>query len=114
MVGPMAWEHTLVNEDFPFEGGSFLVSDRPGLGYTLNHEAVRKYLVQERIFGVAATGHCPHTAEDGTRSRAAVAGRPRRDPAVGRGLRAVSVSAPAQGLLRAHIRKIEGSIHYIH
>ncbi len=50
MVGPMAWEHTLVNEDFPFEGGSFLVSDRPGLGYTLNHEAVRKYLVQERIF----------------------------------------------------------------
>jgi L-alanine-DL-glutamate epimerase-like enolase superfamily enzyme len=50
MVGPMAWEDTLVNEDFPFEDGSFLVPDRPGLGYTLNHEAVRKYLVEEKIF----------------------------------------------------------------
>jgi L-alanine-DL-glutamate epimerase-like enolase superfamily enzyme len=50
MVGPMAWEDTLVNEDFPFEDGSFLVPDRPGLGYTLNHKAVRKYLVEEKIF----------------------------------------------------------------
>ena len=50
MVGPLAWEDTLVNEDFPFVDGSFLVSDRPGLGYTLNHDAVRRYLVEERIF----------------------------------------------------------------
>lgn len=49
MVGPMAWEDMLVNEDFPFENGCFLVPDRPGLGYTLNHEATKKYLVQEHI-----------------------------------------------------------------
>ena len=50
MVGPMAWEDTLVNEDFPFEDGCFLVPDRPGLGYTLNHDAVKKYLVMEQNF----------------------------------------------------------------
>ena len=50
MVGPMAWEDTLVNEDFPFEDGAFLVSDRPGLGYTLNRSAVNKYLVEKRVF----------------------------------------------------------------
>ena len=50
MVGPMAWEHTLTNEDFPFEEGAFLVPDRPGLGYTLDHAAARKYLVEEREF----------------------------------------------------------------
>ncbi len=49
MVGPMAWENTLVNEDFPFEDGCFLVPDRPGLGYTLNHTAVKKYLVEKRV-----------------------------------------------------------------
>ena len=50
MVGPMAWENTLVNEDFPFENGSLLIPDRPGLGYTLNQEAVKKYLVSRQIF----------------------------------------------------------------
>ena len=50
MVGPMAWEDTLVNEDFPLEDGCFLVPDRPGLGYTLNHDAVKRYLVTERNF----------------------------------------------------------------
>ena len=50
MVGPMAWENTLVNEDFPFEDGGFLVPDRPGLGYTLNHDAIKKYLVTKRDF----------------------------------------------------------------
>ena len=49
MVGPMAWEDTLVNEDFPFEDGAFLTPDRPGLGYTLNHEAVGKYKVSEHV-----------------------------------------------------------------
>ena len=49
VVGPMAWENTLVNEDFPFENGCFLVPDRPGLGYTLNHEATKAYLIQEHI-----------------------------------------------------------------
>jgi galactonate dehydratase len=50
MVGPIAWEHELTNEDFPFVDGCFLVPDRPGLGYTLDHEAVKKYLVQEKVF----------------------------------------------------------------
>jgi L-alanine-DL-glutamate epimerase-like enolase superfamily enzyme len=50
MVGPMAWEDTLVNEDFPFEDGCFLVPDQPGLGYTLNHDAVKKYLVKTQVF----------------------------------------------------------------
>jgi L-alanine-DL-glutamate epimerase-like enolase superfamily enzyme len=50
MVGPMAWEHTLVNEDFPFEDGAFVVTDRPGLGYTLDHAAVNEYLVEKRVF----------------------------------------------------------------
>jgi len=50
MVGPMAWEHSLVNEDFPFEDGAFVVSDRPGLGYTLDHAAVAQYLVEKRVF----------------------------------------------------------------
>ena len=49
MVGPMAWEDTLVNEDFPFEDGCFLVPDRPGLGYTLNYDAVSRYLLKERV-----------------------------------------------------------------
>jgi len=49
MVGPMAWEDTLVNEDFPFEDGCFLVPDQPGLGYTLNHDAVKKYLVKAQV-----------------------------------------------------------------
>ena len=49
MVGPMAWEDTLVNEDFPFENGCFLVPDRPGLGYTLNHESTKQYLIQKYI-----------------------------------------------------------------
>jgi len=50
MVGPMAWEHTLVNEAFPFEEGAFLVPDRPGLGYTLDADAAARYRVEERIF----------------------------------------------------------------
>lgn len=50
MVGPMAWEHDLTNEEFPFEKGCFAVPDRPGLGYTLDHDAVAQYLVSERVF----------------------------------------------------------------
>jgi galactonate dehydratase len=50
MVGPMAWERTLVNEDFPFVDGCFLIPDRPGLGYTLDHEAVKHYLVKKQVF----------------------------------------------------------------
>ena len=40
MVGPIAWQHSLVNEEFVLEEGSFLVSDRPGLGYTLDRDGV--------------------------------------------------------------------------
>jgi L-alanine-DL-glutamate epimerase-like enolase superfamily enzyme len=45
MVGPMAWEHALVNEPFPFGDGGFEVPDRPGLGFTLDRAAVGRYLV---------------------------------------------------------------------
>lgn len=50
MVGPMAWQDTLVNEPFPFEDGCFRVPDRPGLGVTLNREAVERYLVRQQVF----------------------------------------------------------------
>ena len=50
MVGPMAWEHMLVREDFPFEEGAFLVPDRPGLGYTLDRDAAQQYLRHEQVF----------------------------------------------------------------
>ncbi|MSR83529.1 MAG: hypothetical protein EXS58_11510 [Candidatus Latescibacteria bacterium] len=50
MVGPIAWEHDLTNEEFPFVDGCFAVPERPGLGYTLDSEAVKKYLVQEKVF----------------------------------------------------------------
>jgi galactonate dehydratase len=49
MVGPMAWANTLVNEDFPLEEGSFLVPERPGLGYSLNREAAKEYLIREQV-----------------------------------------------------------------
>jgi len=50
MVGPMAWIDMLTNEGFPLADGSFPVPDRPGLGYTLNREAVQKYLVNQHVF----------------------------------------------------------------
>jgi galactonate dehydratase len=49
MVGPMAWENTLVNEEFPFEDGAFLTPGRPGLGFTLDHKAVANYEVSKHI-----------------------------------------------------------------
>ncbi len=50
IVGPLAWVDTVVNEPFVLEAGSYLVPDRPGLGYTLNRSAVAKYLVKEQTF----------------------------------------------------------------
>jgi galactonate dehydratase len=50
MVGPMAWEDELTNEEFEFAEGCFRVPDRPGLGFTLNRQAVKKYLVEEKVF----------------------------------------------------------------
>jgi galactonate dehydratase len=50
MVGPMAWEHDLTQEPFEFVDGSFVVPDRPGLGYTLDRQAARKYLAREQVF----------------------------------------------------------------
>lgn len=52
MVGPLAWENTLVNEEFSFEDGAFVVSDRPGLGYTLDYAAIDKYLVARHTFAI--------------------------------------------------------------
>ncbi|MFP6647420.1 MAG: enolase C-terminal domain-like protein [Candidatus Latescibacterota bacterium] len=49
MVGPMAWEHDLTNEPFELEGGALLVPDRPGLGFTLDHDAVNRYLINRHI-----------------------------------------------------------------
>ena len=34
---------------FPREG-SYAVPGRPGLGFTLNHDAVKRYLVREQSF----------------------------------------------------------------
>ena len=45
MVGPMAWEDDLTNEEFIFQDSCLEVPARPGLGFTLNHDAVEKYLV---------------------------------------------------------------------
>ena len=50
MVGPYSWINTLVNEPFTLKEGSYLVPDRPGLGYTLNRDLVKKYLVREQTF----------------------------------------------------------------
>ena len=50
LVGPYSWIDTLVNEPFRLEDGSYAVPDRPGLGYTLNHDAVKKYLVRKQVF----------------------------------------------------------------
>ncbi len=49
MVGPMAWEHDLTNEPFGFEDGALLVPDRPGLGFTLDLDAVNRYLVNRYV-----------------------------------------------------------------
>ncbi len=51
MVGPLAWQELLVNEPFPFENGAFLVPDRPGLGYTLDREQMKRRLVAREVFG---------------------------------------------------------------
>jgi L-alanine-DL-glutamate epimerase-like enolase superfamily enzyme len=51
MVGPYCWIDTLVHEPFALEDGSYVVPNRPGLGYTLDHDAVKKYLVREQVFG---------------------------------------------------------------
>ncbi len=50
MVGPFAWEQMLVNEPFPFQDGCFLVPDRPGLGYTLEREQMKRRLVTREVF----------------------------------------------------------------
>lgn len=50
MVGPMVWQHDLTNEHFEFERGAFKVPSRPGLGFTLNRDAAKKYLVREKVF----------------------------------------------------------------
>ncbi len=50
LSGPMVWEDTLVNEAFPFAEGYYEVPDRPGLGYTLNHDAAGRYLIEKRMY----------------------------------------------------------------
>lgn len=37
------WRHELTDEPLLVEGGGYAVPTRPGLGFRLNHEAVRKY-----------------------------------------------------------------------
>jgi galactonate dehydratase len=51
MVGPYAWIDTLVNEPLRIKDGAYPVPNRPGLGYSLNPDAVKKYLVREQVFG---------------------------------------------------------------
>jgi L-alanine-DL-glutamate epimerase-like enolase superfamily enzyme len=50
MVGPLAWEHDLTNEPFEFVDGALVVPDRPGLGFTLDPEAVARYLVNRYVY----------------------------------------------------------------
>lgn len=50
MVGPMAWEHDLTREPFEFVDGALVVPDRPGLGFTLDRDAVEGYLVNRFIY----------------------------------------------------------------
>ena len=50
MVGPMAWQNDLTVESFEFENGCFRVPDRPGLGFTLNHDAVSSYTIEKKVF----------------------------------------------------------------
>jgi L-alanine-DL-glutamate epimerase-like enolase superfamily enzyme len=49
MVGPIAWQNDLTVETFEFENGSFKVPDRPGLGFTLNQDAVSAYTIEEKV-----------------------------------------------------------------
>ena len=50
IIGALPWESALMHEDYPFVDGSYLVPDRPGLGYTLDLAAVEKYQQRKRIF----------------------------------------------------------------
>ena len=45
MVGPRVWEHDLTNEPFELVDGGLVVPSRPGLGFTLDLDAVGRYLV---------------------------------------------------------------------
>jgi len=50
MVGPMAWESDLTVEGFEFVGGALKVPEGAGLGFSLDREVVKKYLVREEVF----------------------------------------------------------------
>ena len=50
MVGPLAWEHDLTNEPFELIDGALVVPDRPGIGFTLDLDAVAKYLVSRQVY----------------------------------------------------------------
>ena len=50
MVGPLAWEHDLTNEPFELVDGGLVVPDRPGIGFTLDLDAVAKYLVNRYVY----------------------------------------------------------------
>ncbi len=50
MVGPMAWEHDLTLEPFEFVDGGLVVPDRPGLGFKLDSDAMKSYLVNRFIY----------------------------------------------------------------
>jgi galactonate dehydratase len=50
IIGALPWESALMHEDYPFEDGCYLVPERPGLGYTLDHAAVENYQKGKRVF----------------------------------------------------------------
>ena len=50
MVGPIAWEHDLTQEAFELVDGALVVPDRPGLGFTLDRDAVSRYLVNRYVY----------------------------------------------------------------
>lgn len=50
MVGPRVWEHDLTNEPFELVDGGLVVPSRPGLGFTLDLDAVGRYLVNRFVY----------------------------------------------------------------
>ncbi|MBI2504429.1 MAG: hypothetical protein HYW07_14490 [Candidatus Latescibacteria bacterium] len=46
IIGHLLREDDLIAEPIPFSEGSLLVPDTPGLGVTLDREALEKYRVQ--------------------------------------------------------------------
>ena len=43
ILGPLAYEHTLLKQSFDVQDGTVAVSDKPGLGIEIDDEMLAKY-----------------------------------------------------------------------